>query len=377
MFATWAVGAECDPNALGDAVTRAPWTCAVIVMTAAVADKHLIAQYLNLLVSPDARSGNQGRGLTNYVLPRNALRDVLNEKAVYKLSDKIFVAVHRAKVFQLTYRAWTFPNLGQNDPQSRQFGTLKLGLDTSRQAQANMVIGIVDLRGGVSVEESDELTAWAVQERLAMMTGHFGDNSGRVVENIAYWANAIYERPFFQGVHDNSSRSRGPVAHPTYYICFGFYKSVKLHDPFAIIPAEWKMGDDIMAEMVEIADIPWWPLNDEGSSFVPPLGCISQKTVNWNKWIPHVFQTCLWMGHSIPGYGSQRKNLKYRGYGNSGAAVAAKGNHASRKGNGKGNGKGDGKGSRGGGKGTGAGNGTGGGRHHDRASTNWFQQWKS
>ena len=105
-------------------------------------------------------------------------------------------------------------------------------------------------------------------------------------------------------------RSRGPCVHPSYFLFFGYHQRIKIPDPFPEMKRDWVLGADILEEMIPIEELPWWPENQRGTAFVPNLGSIKMKDVNWTKWIPNMFQTCFWLGTATPGRGSQEKQMQ-------------------------------------------------------------------
>ena len=127
MVANWVVGKDCDPDVFGEALKGCGWTCVVVVMTAAVADGHKIHKFLHRLARRSC--------LPTPIPGDDACNNVLGEKSVWQVSDRIFVALTRSKVDCAHLRRWTFLGLGEADeePQSRQFSTLLMTLDTSRQ----------------------------------------------------------------------------------------------------------------------------------------------------------------------------------------------------------------------------------------------------
>ena len=79
------------------------------------------------------------------------------------------------------------------------------------------------------------------------------------------------------------------------------------------LPDNVKFAQDLWDETT--LDFPAWPPNDEGSPFVPNLGAINMKKVNWSKWIDNVFQTVIWLGTSTPGKKSQERQEKQKRWG--------------------------------------------------------------
>ena len=79
------------------------------------------------------------------------------------------------------------------------------------------------------------------------------------------------------------------------------------------LPESLAFAEDLRDETT--LDFPTWTPNDEGSPFVPNLGAIKMKNIDWNKWIDNVFQTVLWLGTSTPSHNSQEKQKKRKGKG--------------------------------------------------------------
>ena len=81
MIATWAVGRACTPDELGARLQFAVFDLVVLVMSTAVAESDPIWKYFKDL--------ELGSGW---------LASALTEKSVHRVSDAVFVALHRAKV---------------------------------------------------------------------------------------------------------------------------------------------------------------------------------------------------------------------------------------------------------------------------------------
>ena len=60
------------------------------------------------------------------------------------------------------------------------------------------------------------------------------------------------------------------------------------------LPPDWQIGSDLFREMIECVDVPEWTANDMGSAYVPKLGLIKMKKIDFERWCPFVIQTCLW-----------------------------------------------------------------------------------
>ena len=188
-----------------------------------------------------------------------------------------------------------------------------------------MNIGIIDVKDVLSPEYLESLVAWIVMGRVSILTGNVGKNQNMVRRGLAQWIK------FWR-------RSRGEWgwwAHPTFFLCFGYFRSVTMAMPTSL-PHGWHIGNDLFDEMIDLDEMPQWPLNDMGSAFVPNLGSIKMKSINFERWCHNMIQTCLWTGTSTPSRSSQARQTD-RSRGKSGKD---KGQH---KGKGKEYGKGKGK----------------------------------
>jgi hypothetical protein len=251
--------------------------------------------------------------------PIPGVPDPLEERTMHKVTDKIFVSFKKAKVHGGELRVWAL----RSDFHGPKFATVTMELDTSRQRMQRLVLGIVDLRDLDSRHEVKELVAWIVKDRISILTGFFGHDVNHLVHYLAVAANAIYQRPLFQGIQYNGNREHVGI-YPSFFMFFGFHRRIQVADPIAEPPAHYTLGDDIWNEMIEEWRIPEWPVNDYGNPFCRDLGFIKTKGADWSKWIDHVFQTCVWLGTSTPGTGSQKKQLEY-GKTNKGKGKRAKG----------------------------------------------------
>ncbi len=306
MLTTWAVGVHCDVKDLCDALRGCPWTCVVLSLSTAVAESNKLHTVLEALTIQPYELPD----VSPYV-PED-FPDILDEKLVLKITAKIFIVVAKCKVTRCDLQKYVFDG---DDAQSRPcFTTAALFLEATRQKFGQISVGIVDMRGptGIAVgpsqsEDAAALANWIQKDKIAVATGFWG-NDPQFVTDFAIKAHAVFEHPLFQGVHD-VYRSRGPVAHPTWYLFFSYYKRIHWKDClYARIPEQWEIGDDIMGEMVQDYELPRWDMNETGSAFIHNLQSLKMMKVDWTKWIPHVFQTCVWIGSPMPSYSSQVKN---------------------------------------------------------------------
>ena len=211
---------------------------------------------------------------------------------------------------------------------------MHLDSDDTRQWMKEMTIGIIDVKDVLSADDIESLVSWIVMDRVAILTGNFGKDQ-RMVRQIAMKANAIHDEALAQWI-TFPSRSRGQEfwTHPTYFVCFGFHRGVCMPMPQELPPG-WQIGSDLFREMIHREDVPEWPENDMGSAYVPKLGLIKMKEIDFDRWCPFMIQTCLWAGTSTPSLKSQEAQMA-RSRGKSGKH---KGHHK-----GKGNESGKGRG---------------------------------
>ena len=107
MVATWVIGAECEVGALSKALSTTPFDAVVLTRTTAVADDHLVLKFLSGLSTSEYEQGTEGEAW-----------QVLNHKCLYQLNgrrrkQKVFVAVHRAKVMNAWYDGKYFRSRGK------------------------------------------------------------------------------------------------------------------------------------------------------------------------------------------------------------------------------------------------------------------------
>ena len=233
---------------------------------------------------------------------------------MYKCTSKVYIAVHKAKVKGLMFVEWLRDQAAVAEPRSDiKIGTLTLRMDLTRQKYNIIKIGIVDMRDRVNRDcWIDSLVEWIVSDRLALVTGHFGEN-WKLVAEIARQANAVHCEPLMQHMNwqDPQSRQWRTLTFPNYFLCFGFYRTITLvASEYEALPSSFNLAEDLWNETTIC--FPSWPQNDEGSPFVPNLGAIKMKKVDWSKWIDNVFQTVIWLGTSTPGKQSQEKQKKQK-----------------------------------------------------------------
>jgi len=332
-IANWVVGTDCDAKAFGDKLLKCSWDCLVIVTSSAVAEDHKIYKILAALAKATKRMLRlpYKASLLSVGKALHGFPDVLRDKTVINVTDKIFVALHKSKVpsFVITtldtnWSDATQPQPPGCEPQSRWCVSLKLALDTTRQQMKTIAIGIVDMRYfgtigyGRDLQRTnvERLTSWIVHDAISIMTGFFGSSSDHMslvkdaVQRVAVECLAVHARPFFQGL-THGKRGRGMWVHPSYFVIFSPCRAHKLPDPFAVPDeSDWCIGADIQDEMIADANLPRWPEKHYGNADLPDIGKVVMKRVEWQKdWIPDMFQTCMWIGSQYPTHKSQRARI--------------------------------------------------------------------
>ena len=119
------------------------------------------------------------------------LREILQDQNVIRLTGRVYVVIHRAKITGAQYFPFKIRSRGADSTTRIDFGTLRLDKDLKRQRMDNISIGILDARLGASPFEIEAIQEWILTERIAILTGHFGSNR-RMAEDIAIGARAIF-----------------------------------------------------------------------------------------------------------------------------------------------------------------------------------------
>ena len=190
MVANWVIGRQCDPRDITQPLRDAPFTCVVMVLSTAVAESDDIWKHLE---QTDRGNPNDDQRIAS----------VLQEKVVHRLTPKMFVALHRAKVTGSRFHTWSIRNhsavAGNDDgiAEDVAFGSLELQLDTSRQRLPCFKLGILDARHVGSTKEVAALAEWVVVDRLAMLTGFFSPHQ-ELMRELATMSGAIFRMPVYQ-----------------------------------------------------------------------------------------------------------------------------------------------------------------------------------
>jgi len=296
MIATWVVGKGCSMSELGPKLQFAPFDCIVVIMSSAVRTWDQIWMDFMDLVNGGAYENT-------------AVAAVQSEKAVHRLADSAFVVLHRAKIESCVSNVALLCGRGHATRDRVQVVTLHLVMNNMRQRMQQINIGFLNVNGSLCDVEKRALVQWVVADRIAILTGWFGDNDSELVETLGRDAGAIGRMPFYQGVwwHNNRSRGWECLTCSSYFLLFGLYREMRWPVSCPVVPDDIEVGEDILDDMIPIRDIPEWPDNDEGSVHVPNLGNIKMKEADFSRWCSHTFQTCLWLGTATPSKKSQEK----------------------------------------------------------------------
>ena len=160
------------------------------------------------------------------------------------------------------------------------------------------------------------LVDWIVGDKIAFLTGSFGQGNDDILADLARDAWAINDRPIAQCVTRYNYRIRGyeKLVHPTFFMCFGCFRRIKIPHFIdeAWILAGFNLGADIINSCIDLKELPRWQMNDRGTLVVPNHGQIKMVQVDWRQWwINGVFQTTLWTGTATPSH-KQQYNLRKR-----------------------------------------------------------------
>ena len=332
MCATWALGRECQPEELGERLSVAGFDFIILVMSTVVTEADAIYHYLDELSKVDSLPHDQRE---EYEAVVNT--DVLAEKSVRRLghrNSKVFIALHKAKVRNAVFVECRRRSRGCEH--GVRFGTLRLTMDVSRQKMPKASVGIIDVRSEVSEEDIDVMAAWAVVDRIDMLTGFFGNNNMRFFDFVADLAGrtkAISWTPMYQAIRRDDTTC---WVHPSFFLFFGTFLLMTVPEDVLEIAETLRLGEDLWDDMLPINSVPEWEANGMGSPLLAYMGHIRMKYPDWEKWFDGCFQTVLWIGTATPSKRSQQKHSAWR--------ECRKQHRAHPTGKGKGKGKGKSKG---------------------------------
>ena len=146
-----------------------------------------------------------------------------------RLSQRVYVVVHRANIVGCQY----FPFTIRNSSIRIDMGTLRLDKDVTRQRMDSISVGILDARHGASTYQMEAIEEWITCDNIALLTGHFGCDM-RMVEQIAKGAMATFCESLAQWMikprertavaesrsrREPQSRVLDAFAHPTFFSC--------------------------------------------------------------------------------------------------------------------------------------------------------------
>ena len=151
-----------------------------------------------------------------------------------------------------------------------------------------------------------------LRRKMAFLTGYFANNKC-AVQRIAKDTRAVLDGPMAQTWMLPQSR---PMFMPSYTLLFGQFRACAC-PPMELSPnwaefQEQKCGihrppEDLTMLMLSLTKLPKWHFLATGSAFVPRLGKITQKQVDWGRWFPHVHQLPIWYATSIPSKASRER----------------------------------------------------------------------
>ena len=294
MVATWVVGRRCEPDVLGDKLSKTAYDIVVIAMSTAIADTDPIHEYLCELARADSIPYHRSEERVTNV------RTVLKQKTVRCIcstagKQTIFIALRKATIDRAEYVGRSIRSRGLG--YGIRFGTLTL----SRKKLPSVSLGIIDVRSDVSQEDTIALASWAVLEKIHMLTGFFGYTglTPTFVSDLAMSAGAISWTPMYQSIKDSSGDRE--YAHPSFFLFFGYCKHISVPPDATAVADTLELGDDIWNEMLPVEYMPAWDNNDAGSAFIENLGHIRMPLPDWRRWFNGCFQNCVLLDTSDPG----------------------------------------------------------------------------
>jgi hypothetical protein len=245
--------------------------------------------------------------------PNSAVAEVLSDKGVYRVSHRAFAVIHRSKVECCNITRRHLHDRPGDAHHRVEATTLHLTMSTLRQRMEHIEIGFLSCEREVEADDLEGLVDWLAKDPISILAVAAGDN-GRLVETLAVATAAIGCSPVCQDLWCWNSRSFGweCLTHPSYFLLFGTYRSMQWPTSTPTLPDDFELGEDIRSDMILSSRAPAWPRNDPGSTAVPHLGSIKMKNVDWMRWCPQTFQTCLWLGTAIPSKKSQSRQLLSR-----------------------------------------------------------------
>lgn len=117
-----------------------------------------------------------------------------------------------------------------------------------------VTVGSIVVRTEVTKRQLDALAAWAILERIDMLTGFFGNSetTSRFVADLATRTNAISSMPMYQGI----KVGQNSWAHLSFFTFFGFYYNTKAPERLSKLPEKLELGEDIWNDLTPEQDMP-------------------------------------------------------------------------------------------------------------------------
>ena len=304
MVQSCIVGKECTEEDLSAKLAASPFDVIVLILSAAVADGDAVRGFLMSASATNQKFGaktKQAEGVSESV------KNLVAEKAIYKLETRVFLIVHRAKVKGCVYSPWKSNTAVAG---KLEFGVVEVFLETKHQRLPKFKLGIVDIQCEMNRDVVRALAGMCVCGRVAMVTGWFGKGNWEQVANFAAVAGATWKTPLYQVVHCGEQT----LVHPSYIIIFGRFRNVSWPTITPVFDLGF-FGCDLVSEMEPADDVPTWSLNRKGNIFVQGLGNVKMKVPDRDRMPSHCFQTSVWLGASIPGRGSLKRQIGEKGQG--------------------------------------------------------------
>ena len=305
MVATWSIGRNCIPAELAKRLADTPFDLIVLIMSSKVVEGDEIYEFLQDLAY--AETLREEVDVEEY---REALRHVavVGFGASGNVECEMFVAMHKFKVMSAEFTKYHIRSRGINS--AMQLVKLTLTLNEARQRMDSITVGIVNVQGAlVTWEDRLGIAQLVIGEKLDMLTGFFkGSNGVGWVTKLAVSTGAIWWVPMYEGI----SALGNAFIHPTWYLFFGFYSSVKVPAMLTEFAEDIDLGQDIWDDMIDARLVPAWPRNDSGNAFVKRVGTIKMKEPDWNRWFDVCFQTCIWLGASIQSRSSRARHAMHK-----------------------------------------------------------------
>ena len=273
LLSTWTLGKEADPMEVRDKLLKSTHDCIVVMYSRSVCKSDPIAFWMT------------------------ACKDTarfLKERAMFTLWDGCFIVTNRNKVIDVDMEMWDVSRLHVEDIRACgvHLATVKVSFNDERQ----MNVGVIGpIQPELSSQDEEDLVEWIIRSRVSVVTGYFGSRNSQQLRNVAIRTGAIYCQPAAQFVFGYGLLRA--VTHPSFYMCFGNCRDFTMAQPTEI-PPQWRFGEDLKQELIDVFDVPHWPENWDGNPMVHNLGLIKMKRLDFRKGriaapAHNVMQTCI------------------------------------------------------------------------------------